>query len=62
VYASTSGRRMDAAKGPRERPVYPALCWAVDDFAEVGTIYYVITIDYENLSINGYHLSCKVIF
>ncbi|XP_060846942.1 uncharacterized protein LOC132926589 isoform X2 [Rhopalosiphum padi] len=34
VYASTSGRRMDAAKGPRERPVYPALCWAVDDFAE----------------------------
>lgn len=34
VYASTSGRRMDAAKGPRERPVYPALCWAVDDYAE----------------------------
>lgn len=36
VYASTSGRRMDAAKGPRERPVYPAVCWAADDYAEVG--------------------------
>lgn len=30
---------MDAAKGPRERPVYPALCWAVDDYAEVGVTY-----------------------
>lgn len=48
VYASTSGRRMDAAKGPRERPVYPAVCWAVDDFAEVVIIL-------------RYNLSCKVI-
>lgn len=39
VYASTSGRRMDAAKGPRERPVYPALCWAADDYAEVRYLY-----------------------
>lgn len=35
VYASTSGRRMDADKGPKERSVYPALCWAVDDYADV---------------------------
>jgi len=34
VYASTSGRRMDTDKGPRERPVYPAVCWAADDYAE----------------------------
>ncbi|VVC45702.1 Hypothetical protein CINCED_3A013429 [Cinara cedri] len=25
---------MDAAKGPRERLVYPAVCWAADDYAE----------------------------
>lgn len=36
VYASTSGRRMDADKGPRERPLYPAVCWAADDYAEVS--------------------------
>lgn len=35
VYASTSGRRMDTDKGPRERSVYPAVCWAADDYAEV---------------------------
>lgn len=42
VYASTSGRRMDAAKGPRERLVYPAICWAADDYAEVRTIFKIV--------------------
>jgi hypothetical protein len=39
VYASTSGRRMDTDKGPRERPVYPAVCWAADDYAEVSILF-----------------------
>lgn len=51
VYASTSGRRMDADKGPKERSVYPSVCWAVDDYADVFITFYYFCSSKHTLSL-----------